>query len=136
MNKIRLLLIFILAGTVTFSVGLWLYSTESKLETRELLIAGLVLILVVFSFVIGLKKMKDVKKGLPADDELSNSIKQKAAAMAFMYSFYMWLFIIVFMTDKEMRVDIPLGIGILGMGLLFFGFWAYYSKKGINPHSH
>lgn len=136
MKKLRLLLIMILAGTVTFSAGLWMYSTKSELGTKELFIAGLVFVLVIFSLIVGLKKMKNVKKGLPIDDELSNSIKQKAAAMAFMYSFYMWLFIIIFMSDKTMRVEIPVGIGIVGMGLLFFGFWAYYSIQGVNPPSN
>lgn len=132
MKQLRILLILILSGTVTFTAGLWLYSTKEALGTREIFIAVLVLILVIFSVVIGLKKMRDVKKGLPIDDELSNSIKQKAAAMAFAYSFYLWLFIIIFMSDETIRAEIPVGIGIVGMGFLFFGFWAYYSKRGID----
>ena len=133
MKKLRILLIFMLAGTVTFSAGLWLYSTQSPIETREIIVAGLVLVLVVFSLIVGLKKMKDVKRGLPLDDELSHTIKQKAASMAFVCSFYLWLFIIIFFADKSIDPEILVGAGLLGMGLLFFGFWAYYSKKGVNP---
>lgn len=131
MKNTKSILIFLLAGTVTFTVGVWLYSTKATLGTTEIVVAGLVAILVLFSITTGIKKFKDEKKGLTPEDELSNSIKQKAAAMAFMCSFYLWLFILLFMEGDGNSLDIPIGAGILGMGILFIGFWIYYSKKGL-----
>ena len=131
MNKIKTMLILMLAGTVTFTIGLWLYSTKSELSIIEYTIAGLVLVVVVFSLFIGFKRLKDVKKGIPPEDELSVKIKQKAAANAFAFSFYLWTLIVIFIGDKEMRPTIPIGIGILATGILFLGLWAYYSKTGL-----
>lgn len=132
MKKTKTMLIIMLAGTVTFSAGLWAYSTMEPLGTFEIAIAVLVALIVIFSLVIGMKRIKDEKKGLTPEDELSKSIKQKAAATAFMYSFYLWTAIILFMVDTKHSIEIPIGIGIMGMGLLFIGFWIYYSKTGID----
>jgi len=131
MNKIKTMLILMLAGTVTFTVGLWLYSTKSELSVIEYTTAGLVLVVVIFSLVIGFKRLKDAKQGIPPEDELSVQIKQKAAANAFVFSFWLWTMIILFMGDKEIRPTIPIGIGIIGSGLIFIGLWIYYSKTGL-----
>jgi len=132
MNKIKLMLVFILAGLVSFSVGLWFYSTKTSLDTSEYIIATFVIIIVIFSVVVGLKKLKDMRKGYPSDDELSEKIKQKAAANSFLYSFYLWLGIMLFFDDESLRTSIPVGAGILGMGILFIGFWIYYSRIGLD----
>ena len=93
--------------------------------------AGVVTLIVAFSAYFGFKRIKDEKKGLPADDEMSEMIKQKAAARAFAYSFYTWLAILIFTTDSNLDIEVPIGLGILIMGVLFIGFWMYYLKKGL-----
>lgn len=125
------MLVFIIAGLVSFSVGLWFYSTKTSLDTSEYIIAAFVLIIVIFSVVVGLKKLKNMRMGYPSDDELSENIKQKAAASSFLYSFYVWLGIMLFFNDETLRSSIPIGAGILGMGILFIGFWIYYSRIGL-----
>jgi uncharacterized membrane protein YiaA len=132
MNKIKLMLVFILVGLVSYAVALWFYNTKTSLDTSEYIIAAFVLIVVIFSLVVGVKKLKDMKKGYPSDDELSVRIKQKAAAKSFLYSFYLWLGIMLFFNDEALRSSIPVGLGILGMGILFIGFWIYYSKNGLD----
>lgn len=131
MKKTKTALIIMLAGTLTFVAGLWAYSTMSELGAFEYAIAGLVFLIVIISVIVGLKRIKDEKKGLTVEDELSKSIKQKAAASSFMYSFYLWTMIILFTIDSNLSIEVPIGIGILGMAFLFLGFWAYYSKSGI-----
>ena len=135
MKNTKTALIVILAGTITFSAGLWAYSTMEHLGAFEIAIAVLVAFIAIFSLIIGMKRIKDEKKGLTAEDELSKNIKQKAAAMAFMYSFYLWTAIIIFTVDTSLQIEIPIGIGIMGMGILFIGFWIYYSKTGIDNES-
>lgn len=132
MNKIKLMLVFILVGLVSYAVALWFYNTKTSLDISEYIIAAFVLIVVIFSLVVGVKKLKDMKKGYPSDDELSVRIKQKAAAKSFLYSFYLWLGIMLFFNDEVLRSSIPVGLGILGMGILFIGFWIYYSKNGLD----
>ncbi len=132
MKKTKAMLLLTLAGTVTFSLGLWLYSTMERLTLIEYALAILVLITVIFSMVIGFKRLKDEKKGLAVEDEFSRRVKQKAAANAFIVSFYLWTMIALFISDANIRSEILIGLGILGMGLLFIGFWIYYSKIGIS----
>jgi len=131
MKNSRTNLLVILAGAVSFIGGLWAYSTMTPLGAFEYGVAGLVLAIVVFSLVVGKKRMKDEKEGLAVDDELSNQIKQKAAAKSFMFSIYLWTMILMYTVDTQVRIEVPIGIGILGMALLFVGFWIYYSKNGI-----
>ena len=71
------------------------------------------------AFVRALKRDKEEKEGLPAEDELSNLIKYKAGYLAYMTSMYMWLFIFIF-KDKFPNVESMLGGGILLSALIFF----------------
>lgn len=130
MKNIKLLLLFILAGSVSFSIALWLYSTKNSLAASEYIIASLVLMVVVFSIAIGVKKIKNIRKGYPSDDELSESIKAKAAAKSYLYSIYMWTGILFFVNNKNLEAETLIGVGILGMGIIFIGFWIYYSRIG------
>ena len=131
MKNTKTMLWLLVAGTLTFIIGLGLYSTKASLSTFEYAVAGLVLIAVLFSLVLGIKRLKQQKKGLAVDDELSHLIKQKAAASAFMWSFYLWIMIILFFPDSSLGLEIPIGMGILAMGILFMGFWVYYTKSGV-----
>lgn len=137
MKKTQTMLILLLAGAVTFSMGLWFYAQREPLSITEYVVAALVLLVVVFSVIVGRKRIRDEKQGLPVEDELSKDIKRRAAASAFMWSFYLWTLITVFTIDTDMRPELPLGAGLLGMGVLFVVFWMYYSNTGTrdaNPH--
>lgn len=135
MNKTRTMLLIMLGGTITFIAGLWAYSTMESLSAFEYTIAGLVLIAVLFGFIVGLRRMKDEKKGFAVDDELSHRIKQKAAASSFQFSFYLWTLILLFTIDSNLSIEIPIGIGIGCMGILFIGFWIYYTKSGLQDEN-
>ena len=130
MKKTQTMLILVLAGAVTFSMGLWFYAKQEPLTLTEYAVAALVLIVVVFSAIVGRKRIRDEKRGLPAEDELSLDIKRRAAASAFMWSFYLWTLITVFTVDSDIRPELPLEAGLLGMGVLFVAFWVYYSNSG------
>ncbi len=131
MKSAKTNLLFLVIGTLTFVLGLYFYSTMSDLGVFEIVMAGLVLIGVVFGIVIGIKRVGEEKKGIPADDEMSFRIKQKAAAKAFGMSFYLWTFIVIFTVDSNIEVVVPFAIGLLGMAVLFIAFWIHYSNKGI-----
>ena len=132
MKNTRTQLTLILAGAVTFTMALWFYSKSEPIEVKELVVAGFVLIVVVFSLIIGIKRINDQKKGIPVEDELSLSVKRKAESKAFEFSFYLWTLILIFTIDTDINIEIPIGIGILGMGIIFIFFWIFYSRKGIN----
>lgn len=131
MSKTKLSLILIIIGTITFALGMGIYAMSEKLSSFEYFVAGLVIAVVIFSIIIGRKKLRDEKKGLPADDELSKRIKEKAAAKAFYISFYLWVFVIIFAPIVKVDHEISIGFGLMGMALLFMIFWIDYSKKGL-----
>jgi len=85
----------------------------------DLYIFILIVVLGTIAFVRALKRDKEEKEGLPAEDELSNLIKYKAGYLAYMTSMYMWLFIFIF-KDKFPNVESMLGGGILLSALIFF----------------
>ncbi|TFG76257.1 MAG: hypothetical protein E4H26_04825 [Flavobacteriales bacterium] len=74
---------------------------------------------------------KSERAGLTPDDELSKRIKENAAAKAFGISMYLWLLVILFVKGIAPQVKIIMGFGLLGMVLLFFLNWLYYTKVGI-----
>ncbi len=125
----------ILAGTTTFGMFMWFYSSKQALGTQEFVLLGLVLTVVAFSLYIAYNRYKNEKQGLPADDELSNRIKQKAGAGAFMYSFYMWLLIYFLFRESELEIIVPIGLGIIGMGAVFLVLYLYYSFSGVEDEN-
>jgi hypothetical protein len=78
----------------------------------ELFILILIIILGIVVFVNALRKERDIKAGLPVDDELSTRIKYKAGYYAYLTSMYMWLFIFL-LKDNFPNVETMLGGGIL-----------------------
>ncbi len=112
-------------------LGLWLYMAKEPFDTVGYLIFGLSILLIGFGLYFKIQSYKSEKAGLASDDELSKRIKEKAAANAFSISIYMWLFVILFLLEIEPRVKIIIGFGLLGMVLIFFLNWFYYSKVGI-----
>lgn len=138
MKNTKLYLALLILGTITFAFGLYVYSLFDEISLFHLIAILVVAILVIVGIIIGIKRLKDEKQGLPPEDELSKRIKTKAGAMAFIYSFYVWLIILVFTMDSHInRIEVPLGIGLFSMGALYLMFWAHYSNIGVddaNPH--
>ena len=83
----------------------------------ELFILVLIIVLAVVVFVNALKRDRDIKAGLPVDDELSTRIKYKAGYYAYLASMYMWLFIFL-LKDNFPDVETMLGGGILLSGAI------------------
>ena len=73
----------------------------------------------VIAFIRVLKKDREIDKGLPVEDEMSNLIKYKSGYYAFMASMYMWLFIFLF-KDKFPNIESMLGGGILLSSLIWY----------------
>ncbi len=113
-------------------LGLWAYLSKEPFNTIGYLIFGLSILMIGFGLYFKIQKFISEKSGLTSDDELSKRIKEKAAAKAFGFSIYMWVFIILFLIDMEPRDKIIIGLCLIGMGLIFFLNWLYYSKVGIS----
>jgi len=85
----------------------------------DLIIFILIVLGGVVAFVSALKKDKEEKQGMPADDEFSLFLKYKSGYYAYMASLYMWLFIFLF-KGYFPDVETMLGGGILLSALISF----------------
>lgn len=131
MSKTKTLTIAMLAGAVAFFAGFMVYTSKAELTAFDIGVAVFVVLIVLGSIPIIRARLKNEKLGLPADDELSEMIKQKAEAKAFGISYYMWAFIAIISMNMNFNPIVPIGIGMFAMGALFMGFWYYYSRNGV-----
>lgn len=113
-------------------LGFWAYMAKEPFNTIGWLIFGLSILMIGFGLYFKIQRFNIEKSGLNPDDELSKRIKEKAGSKAFSFSIYMWVFIVFFLVNMEPRVKIIIGLGLLGMGLIFFLNWLYYTKVGIS----
>ena len=137
-DKLRLILMTMVTGLVAATIALYAYQVVSKGEiTIGGLIAFLIPFLIIFFMIFFIvSRYKDVKAGMPLEDERSKKVMNRAAAMSFYVTLY-WLILISFFEDsfakmfgvEQLTVSQTTGGGIAGMAVFFFIFWLYYHKR-------
>ena len=124
-------LVFLVSFLVLISVGVWIYSSGYKLPLSNPLELLVILLIVGFGILIGVRRLKSEKRGQPAEDELSKKIMQKAASFSYFISIYLLLFL-MYISDKiNQPTHTVLGMGILGMAVIFAVCWVVISMTGI-----
>ena len=130
--KTRTSFVILLFGVVTLSLGAWVYySKNDSLEIADLIQYAIIVVLVAFALIFGIRRLKSERRGEPAEDELSKKIMQKAASTAFYVSLYWWLVMSYLSENWEMETGSVIGRGILGMALIFVLSWFFYKVKGV-----
>jgi len=130
MTRSKLLLSFLLVGALLFFAGLLVYGRMDRLGPLEWGTAFVVLLVLAFSVPLGLRAIRDEKAGIPAEDEFTARVKEKAAAAAFLISMYIWVLILILFSRSGIETEILLGLGILGMILSFIGSYIRYRQQG------
>lgn len=78
-------------------------------------------------------RYRDIKQGMPLEDERSKKVLTNAAATSFYVSLY-WLLALAFISEKYSSFSpdpsTVIDVGVGGMGLIFFISWFYQEKKG------
>ncbi len=139
-DKIRLFLISLITITVlaTAAIYSFIIVSEEEVTLGSLIPIIIPLIVIGFMFFFITRRYKDIKQGMPLEDERSRKVITLAAAKSFYVSLY-WLLAISwfegFFANKLFGLDKldasqTVGGGIAGMALLFFAFWFYYDRKG------
>ena len=123
--------VFVISALLIVSVVLWALKGRGMGNTRELLSAGVIFILVGFALFLGMSRMRSHLRKETPEDELSKRVMTKASSLAYYVSIYMWL-CISYLSD---RITIPrhslIGAGIMGMALVFFFCWLYVKTRGV-----
>ena len=130
--KIKTSFVILLIGVVIISLGAWVYySKNDSMEIADLMQYAIIVVLVAFALLIGIRRLKSERRGEPAEDELSKKIMQRAASTAFYVSLYWWLILSFVSENWDIETGSVIGRGILGMAILFALCWVYYKMKGV-----
>lgn len=122
-----------LIGVFTFlgTCIMWFISDENDHGPVELIGFVIVLIVVVFGLLVGIKQVISARKGEPIKDELSKKVMQKASSLSFYVSLYLWLIISNFSDKLNLDSQRIIGMGILGMALTFAICWLVINFTGV-----
>jgi peptidoglycan/LPS O-acetylase OafA/YrhL len=130
--KTKTSFVILLIGVVALSLGAWVYySKNDSLEIADLMQYAIIVVLVAFALIIGIRRLKSERRGEPAEDELSKKIMQRATSTAFYISLYWWLVMSYLSENWEMETGSVIGRGIMGMALIFVLSWFFYKMKGV-----
>ena len=125
------LIVFIVAGLVLMTTGLWFFTSFENINKMDLLHFGVITLIVGFAVFVGLKRLRSEKRGEPIEDELSKKILQKTAAISYYISLYIWVFLIFLKDRVKFETEELLGTGILAMAVTFGIAWLILNFKGI-----
>lgn len=129
---------FSVAAIILSLMGFWIFNTTKPFNEFAYGIIGVMLLIVGFVIYLGIQALKDAKSGLNAEDELSKTITQKAAATAFRISIFMWLSVLfaldMFPVDSVNKAKFVIAIGMSGMTLIFLFSRLYLSKVGVDEN--
>jgi len=126
----KTVLLFIIAALVLITTGLWIFSGHSEIKPAELISLGVIALVVVFALFVGYKRLTSVKKGEPAEDEMSKKVMHKTSSMSYYISLYWWLAIMYFSDKLKFETHTIIGAGILGMAVIFAVCWFVYNFRG------
>ncbi|HRY31706.1 MAG TPA: hypothetical protein P5531_01935 [Bacteroidales bacterium] len=109
----------------------WIMQSDRGLPLAEMVQGIIIVLLVLFGFYIAFSRLKSVRRGEPAEDEMSKKILQRAAAVSYYVSLYIWVGIIFLLDRVEMETEVLLGSGILGMGIVWVLLVLFFRWKGL-----
>ncbi len=129
-NKITMTLIILLTGS--FLMGVIFYSGMAKISISEYFLFGVIIILALFGFYSAYKHFQLEKSGINPNDEFQIRVSEKAAFKAFFASIYLWILILILFSDSRLDFEIIIGLGMMGMFVIFIGYSMYYKKFGVD----
>lgn len=119
------------AVLVIATTALWYLSGRTGMKPAELVQFGVIIIVVLFALLLIYKRITGMRRGQPAEDELSKLVLQKTAAISYYISLYTWLFMI-FISDRiELEKDELIGAGILAMAVIYGVVWFVVNSRGV-----
>ena len=123
------ILMLVIAILLMFLLIFWWFVQSSDLHPMTLIITIAVLIMIIAFFVEGIKNIRDSKKELAIDDELSKLAEHKAGYHSYLISVYIWV-ALYFLKDLFSTQGYLLATGIFCMALTFVITRFFYRKRG------
>jgi len=127
----KTVILFIVAALVLVTTGVWFFTSSSSFRLSDMGMYIVIILVVGFALFVGYKRISSVRKGEPAEDELSKKVMQKTAAMSYYLSLYLWLAVMYAADKMKYETHVYLSAGILGMAVIFAICWVVYNFRGI-----
>jgi len=127
----KAVIVFIVAALVLATVGLWIFSSSGNFKPADIASFGIIILVVVFAVFFGVKRLTSAKRGEPPEDELSKKVMRKTSSLSYYISLYLWLAIMYFSDRFNYETHTIIGIGILGMAVVFAVCWLVINFIGI-----
>ena len=127
----KTVVLFIIGALVLITAGFWIFSGSSPVEPAEIVNLVVIVLVVVFALFFGYKRFTSIKKGEPAEDEMSKKIMQKTSSLSYFISLYWWLAIMYFSDRLKFEMHTIIGTGILGMAVIFAVCWLVFNFRGV-----
>jgi hypothetical protein len=127
----RAVLAFTLSALVLAATILWLFGTKTNLTAGAIAQFVIILVLAGFGIYAGISRLQSKRRGEPANDEMSKKTMQKASSLSYFISIYLWLGVMYFSDKVKLETHTQIGMGILGMAVVFFICLLYYKIRGI-----
>ena len=127
----KTMVIFIVAAMVLVTTGFWFFTSRSGFKPADLVMYGVILVVVGFALFTGYKRLTSIKKGEPAEDELSKKVLQKTAALSYYISLYLWLAEMYVSDKRDYETQVFMAAGILGMAVVYTICWLVYNFRGV-----
>jgi len=112
---------------VIAGILVWLLLPEKKINSAEILSTVVAAVIIIFGLYMAIRNIRSVRQNLPAEDERSKKIMKSAGATAYYISLYLWLALMFFEEDINLEKHSLIGLGILGMALVFALSWIYHN---------
>ena len=137
-DKLRLFIMAVITITLLYIIFLFFFPMPLEdLNIWEMIAIVIPLVLIVFMVFFIIRRCRDIKAGMPLEDERSKKVMTKTAAMSFYATLYWLLFISLLKRPIAKTLGLEYldagqttAVAILGMTVFFFSFWLYYNKKG------
>jgi peptidoglycan/LPS O-acetylase OafA/YrhL len=127
----RIVVMFVIVALVIITTVLLFMNIDTAYKPADLIQLGVMIIVVGFALYAAYRRLTSAKRGEPAEDELSKKIMQKTAAFSYYISIYLWLALGFFSDRLKLETHTIIGIGIMGMAVLFAICWVIINFTGV-----
>lgn len=110
---------------------MWFINSNNSFNLKELSPFLVLIIVIGFALFIGIKRLSSIKRGEPIEDELSKKIMVKTSSVSYYFSIYLWLIIMYYSDKTTLENHTLIGIGILGMAIIFAVAWVVIQFRGV-----
>ena len=118
----KTIIIFVLAALIIFPTIMWVLNDKSE-NILSMIEPVIVVFVVSFAIVLGIRRLKSLRKNEPTEDELSKKIMTRASSLSYYISLYFWLILLYFSDRISLDTNSIIGNGIVGMAVIFVLSW-------------